>query len=71
MKPFTVVQLFIPAAFCALISMMALFMGEIGKSPFCAFLPMCFFFTAAPMMNMSKRIAELEAKLKDADAKDA
>jgi len=70
MKALKTVQLFIPAAFCALISMMALFAEDIARPTFFAFLPMCFFFVAIPMLNMNKRIADIEAKLKQAGGGD-
>ncbi len=63
--------MFIPAVFCAFISFMALFMGDSAKPAFYSFLPMCFFFAAMPLVAMSKRIADLEDKLKQANDKDS
>jgi hypothetical protein len=67
MKAKTTVQLFIPAAFCAFISVMVLFIGNNAKSAFFAFLPMCFFFAAMPLIAMNKRLTDLEEKLKQAN----
>ncbi len=67
MKTKTTVKLFIPAAFCAFISVMALFMGDIARPAFFAFLPMCFFFAATPLIAMNKRLTDLEEKLKQAN----
>jgi hypothetical protein len=65
MRAKTFVPLFIPAAFCAFISAMALFMGDSAKPAFYAFLPMCFFFAAMPLVTINKRIAYLEDKLNE------
>ena len=46
MKAMTIVPLFIPAAFCAFISMMAAFRGDNAMPAFFAFLPVCFFFVS-------------------------
>ena len=67
MKAKTTVQLFVPAVFCAVISMMALFMGDNAKPAFFAFLPMCFFLAATPLVAMNKRLTDLEEKLKQAN----
>ncbi|MBT3381106.1 MAG: hypothetical protein HN742_20885 [Lentisphaerae bacterium] len=67
MKTKTAAPLFIPAAFCALISTMALFIGDSAKPAFFAFLPMCFFFAATPLIAMDKRPTDLEEKLKQAN----
>jgi hypothetical protein len=61
------VLLFIPAAFCAFISMMAAFRGDNAMPAFFAFLPMCFVFAAMPVLVMNKRLTDLEEKLKQAD----
>ena len=67
----TTIQLFIPAAFCGLISALALFAGDCARPSFYAFLPMCFFFSAAPLVAMNKRISDLEEKLKQAESEDS
>jgi hypothetical protein len=71
MRTKTSVQLFIPAVFCAFISLMALFVGDVARPAFFAFLPMCFFFAAVPLIAMNKRIAELEERLKQTNDSDA
>jgi hypothetical protein len=63
----TTALLFIPAAFCAFISMMAAFRGETAMPAFFAFLPMCFVFAAMPVLVMNKRLTDLEEKLKQAN----
>ncbi|MBT7300460.1 MAG: hypothetical protein HN849_13145 [Victivallales bacterium] len=63
----TTVLLFIPAAFCAFISMMAAFRGDNAMPAFLAFLPMCFVFAAMPLLVMNKRLTDLEEKLKQAN----
>ena len=68
MKPLSNIQTFIPAIFCAFISLMPLFLGETGKPAFFSFLPMCFFFAAMPAVNLNKRVAALEEQLKQATA---
>ncbi len=65
MKDQISMPLLVPAIFCGFISFMALFMGENAKPAFFSFLPMCFFFAAMPLIAMNKRIADLEAKLKE------
>ncbi len=67
MKTKTIVLLFIPAAFCAFISMMAAFRGDNAMPAFFAFLPLCFCFAAMPLIAMNKRLTDLEEKLKQAD----
>lgn len=62
---------FVPAAFCAIISAMALFMGDNAKPAFYAFLPMCFFFVAMPLVTINKRLADLEGKLKELNNDDS
>ena len=71
MKTRTIIQLFIPAAFCAFISAMILFTGESARPAFYAFLPMCFFFGAFPLVTMHRRIRVLEEKLKQANGGDS
>jgi hypothetical protein len=64
----------IPAAFCAFISLMALFAstgeGEGWWRPaFFAFLPMCFFFVGSAMLGMQRQIGELRQRLAALDRK--
>jgi len=63
---FTLFQ-FVPPAFCAVLSLMALF----GPSHivFVAFLPMCFFFVALAMNQMQREILELRSKLEQLAAR--
>ena len=70
MRAKTIVQMFIPAVFCALISVTALSMGDNARPAFYAFLPMCFFFAAMPLVTMDRRIRDLEDKLEQANGKD-
>ena len=65
------IQMFIPAVFCGFIAIMDLFMGENANPAFFAFLPMCFFFAALPLIAMNKRLTDLEEKLKQRDDDDA
>jgi hypothetical protein len=57
-----------PAAFCAFISLLALSM-QIGsdswawKPMFYCFLPMCFFFVGGTMVDMQREIRELSQRL--------
>ena len=67
MSAMKTVPFFVPAAFCAFISLMALFAGDIAKPAFFAFLPMCFFLAAGPVVALNRRLTDLEAKLKQAD----
>jgi len=60
-------EMYIPAIFCAIISGLTLFMGSGDNPGFLAFLPMCFFFTAQPLITMNKRLAVLEEMLSQAD----
>jgi hypothetical protein len=60
----------IPAAFCAFLSLLALSM-QIGsdsgawKPAFYCFLPMCFFFVGAATSQMQKEIRELRKQVTD------
>ena len=67
MKNKTTFEMYIPFIFCAFISVMALFTGDGSKPAFFAFLPMCFFFAAMPLIAMNKRLAALEESLKQTD----
>ncbi|MEQ8765972.1 MAG: hypothetical protein RL885_18785 [Planctomycetota bacterium] len=58
--------IWLPAGFCAFLSLMKLFLpGDAGGPAFFSFLPMCFFFTAAMQLSLWKRIALLESALQD------
>jgi hypothetical protein len=64
----------IPAAFCAFLSLLALSM-QIGsdtgawKPAFYCFLPMCFVFVGGATSQMQKEILELRAQLKELQQK--
>ena len=57
----------IPAAFCAFISLTALFASsrseEWWRPAFFAFLPMCFFFVGAATSGMQREIRELRKQI--------
>jgi hypothetical protein len=70
----------LPAVFCAFLSIMALFFstGIVGKAlteswrpAFFAFLPMCFYFVGANIYGMNREIRELRQKLADMEEKKA
>lgn len=69
-----VIRHWIPAAFCAFISLIALF-GSVdidtdSWSPtFFAFLPMCFFFVGAATSQMQREILELRKQLAELQQK--
>ena len=62
------ISYWVPAAFCAFISLIALF-GSISsdagwwRPAFFAFLPMCFYFVGALMSQMQREIRELQKQL--------
>ena len=63
----------IPAAFCAFISLIAIFasLGEGGgwwRPTFFAFLPMCFIFVGAAIVRMQREIRELRQRLGEVSA---
>lgn len=64
----------IPAAFCAIISFIALF-ASVGsdaawwRPAFFAFLPMCFFFVGTGMSQMRREIRELRQRLGELEQK--
>jgi len=63
-----------PAAFCAFISLMALFAStgsDAGwwRPAFFAFLPMCFFFVGAATSRMQREIRELRRQLAELQEK--
>jgi hypothetical protein len=63
----------IPAAFCAFLSFIAMFasMSEVGawwRTTFLAFLPICFFFVGAPIWRMQREILELRLRLGEVKA---
>ena len=62
------ISYWVPAAFCAFISLIALFgstSSDAGwwRPAFFAFLPMCFFFVGALMSQMQREIRELRKQL--------
>jgi hypothetical protein len=64
----------IPAIFCAFISLMALFGSSVvdsnwWQSTFLAFLPMCFFFVAIVTSSMYRQILQLRKELSELRAK--
>ncbi len=64
-----IISAYVPAAFCALISGMALFSsvtdGAWWKSAFFAFLPMCFMYYAFTMHAVVKQVRNLKNTVKD------
>ncbi len=60
------VLIWIPAAFCALLSLMKMFSpNDAGAPAFYSFLPMCFFFAATVHLELLERIKTLEKALGD------
>ena len=64
----------IPAAFCAFLSLMALFAStgsDTGawRPAFFAFLPMCFFFVGAATSGMQREIRDLRKQLTELQEK--
>lgn len=60
------VLIWIPAAFCALISVMKMFSpNDAGGPAFYSFLPVCFVFAANVHLEVLKRIESLESALAD------
>jgi hypothetical protein len=58
----------IPAAFCAFLSLLALFGSTVSESKwwqpaFFAFLPMCFFFVGAATSQMQREIRDLRKQV--------
>jgi hypothetical protein len=71
MKP---IALWIPAAFCAFLSLSALAFqigsdSGVWKPAFYRFLPMCFFFVGSAMSHMQKEIRELRKQLTELERK--
>ena len=67
----------IPAIFCAFISLIAL-AGSVfstdsgwGRMPFFAFLPMCFFFVGSVTFRMDRELRELRKRLDDLEQQKA
>ena len=65
-----------PAAFCGLISFMALFgsvlpYGNWWQPTFFGFLPMCFVFVGCAMLQMSRDLRELRQRLAELEQKGA
>jgi hypothetical protein len=59
----------LPAMFCALISLMALFMpNDTGKPAVFSFLPMCFFYAGSLFLSLNNRIKLLEAEVDELKA---
>lgn len=66
------VAIWTPAAFCAFLSIMKLFIpGDAADPAFYSFLPMCFFFAGSVHFALLKRIEALEAALGDASEQNA
>jgi hypothetical protein len=67
------VRHWIPAAFCAFISLIALFASvgsdAVWRPTFFAFLPMCFFFVGAVTSQMQCEIRELRKQLAELQEK--
>ncbi len=62
--------IWIPAAFCAMLSLMKMLLPNgAGDPAFYSFLPMCFFFSAIVHLSSWKRIEILEAALREHSAK--
>jgi hypothetical protein len=67
------IEPWVPAAFCAFISFMALF-ASIGdgegwwRPTFFAFLPMCFIFVGGAILRMQREIRELRLRLSEVTA---
>ena len=60
------ISIWTPAAFCAILSGMKMFMPDgTGDPAFYSFLPMCFFFVAAVHHSLWKRIETLETALRE------
>jgi hypothetical protein len=64
----------IPAAFCAFISLIALFASsgssaEWWRPAFFAFLPMCFFFVGAGTSRMQREIRDLRTQIVELQGK--
>jgi hypothetical protein len=63
----------IPAAFCAFLSLLALFASsrsdEWWRPAFFAFLPMCFFFVGAATSRMQREIRDLRKQIVELQGK--
>lgn len=60
------ISIWTPAAFCALLSIMKMYLPDGSGDPsFYSFLPMCFFFVAAVHHSLWKRIETLESVLRE------
>lgn len=60
--------LWIPAAFCFVLTMLGAFLPAGGMGPVLCFLPMCFVFVAMENLALHRRIAALEARAGATDA---
>jgi hypothetical protein len=60
-------QPWLPALFCAFLSLMALFVAPLdaAKPAFYAFLPMCFFFVGAVISQMRREIIDLRRQVSE------
>ena len=63
----------VPAAFCAFLSFIALSasfrdVGAGWRTPFLAFLPMCFFFVGSAIWRMQREIRDLRLRLCEVQA---
>ena len=66
------VAIWTPAAFCAFLSIMRMFIpGDAGAPAFYSFLPMCFMFAGGVHSTLLNRIETLEAALGDASGQRA
>ena len=71
----TVISIYIPAAFCAFLSLYALYApgsspgSTIWKPVFFAFLPMCFLYIGMLMHRMIKRINALQSQIDESKRK--
>jgi len=75
-KPMKPISHWIPAAFCAFLSLMALVMQSDSSTgawqpAFFSFLPMCFFFVGANTSAMQREIQELRKQVNDLQEKGA
>ena len=75
--PMKTISHWIPAAFCAFISLIALFASTRSPDPgwwrpaFFAFLPMCFFFVGSATTQMHRELRELRQRITELEQKRA
>jgi len=65
MKQNLKIGFFIAPIFCAFISIMALFMGDVTRPVFYANLPLCFMFAAFPAIALYKKVLSLESDIEE------